>query len=135
MIVADPWLVDLAVESAHARAVAALLLRCQVRTFRRTGHVLDYGESVRGRIRRAALRGNVALTVVRCVRCDKAAKLSDWVELDRAVCENWALSLHGTRRVFSRRYGWDGAAECRGDWLALGMAGILAGSLPAGVGE
>lgn len=83
MLVIDPWLLDLGVMGGHAGHVAAVIGRCQFRTSRRLGHVMNLGgESERRRITEWAVLGKVAHEPVYCLRCGAGAALDSWVQSD-----------------------------------------------------
>lgn len=124
-IIADPWLLDLGVRGGNYRIVAARLLRCQVRTYNLTGHIMDLcSVSVRATITWYAGYGKIGFNVVRCSRCDAKAMLPAWVNADKpemreGLADQWKEANSVQRDAMAFR------APCSGDTLARGMADIL----------
>lgn len=124
-IIADPWLLDLGVRGGNYRIIAARLLRCQVRTYNHTGHIMDLGGvSVRATITWYAGYGKIGSNVVRCSRCDAKAMLNAWVNADQpemreGLNDQFAQANSIQKGAMAFR------APCAGDTLARGMADIL----------
>lgn len=124
-IIADPWLLDLGVRGGNYRIVAARLMRCQVRTYNHTGHIMDLGSlSVRATITWYAAYGKIGSNVVRCSRCDAKAMLDAWVNADKpemrqGLADQLAEANSTQKSAMAFR------ASCPGDVLARGMADIL----------
>lgn len=131
MLIADPWLLDLAVDHINSRVVASMLFRCQVRTFRRTGHIIDFGDVLtQESIFKAARRAKLAHAYVRCSRCGLQRLIRDWVRADTIdSVEPFALQLPelgGADLVLIGH-----RLPCVGDDLARGLAAIFERSMPS----
>lgn len=83
MLVIDPWLLDLGVQSPEAAHIAAFIGRAQFRASRRLHHIMNIGgEAERSRIASAARLGKMSHEPVYCMRCGAGAMLSAWVQDD-----------------------------------------------------
>lgn len=79
-LIAEEWLLSLQQRDGTANKLATDLLRAQILTARRTGHVLVYGtEYIRRRIVHSARYGQLPDLVMPCSVCGTQAKLSEWV--------------------------------------------------------
>lgn len=133
MIVADVWLLDMALRSSGHKKVATVLLRAQVRTYNRTGHYIDLsGEHMRRKILNAARWGRVAAWPANCKRCGWAAPLTLWVmAANREVVDNDRV----LRDLYSDRYPEDTAflRPCPGEQMARDMMSVLTAPAERGV--
>lgn len=97
LISGEQWLLELHDSSTVAAPVATSLLRCQILTSARRGHVLVFGyEYTRRLISRQAQRGCIAHVWIACQRCFCQARLSDWVRVswwEEAACQSAATGL------------------------------------------
>jgi hypothetical protein len=79
VIVFSLWLHDLYLRGGAAWDPARRLMRMQILTFRRTGHVPNLDtEHVRRRIAHSARYGAIARVAVECSLCHWQAMLTDW---------------------------------------------------------
>lgn len=78
-LVGDQALVWLGLQSATHAALCGTLLRAQIRTYKRTRHIISFQDeySMR-RIRNAARTGRLPAIYCRCMRCGCIALLIDW---------------------------------------------------------
>lgn len=78
-LVGDIALIDLGQQSASHAVLCGVLLRVQIRTYRRHGHIISYSdEYTMRRIRNAAKTGRLPHIYCRCLRCGCLALLLDW---------------------------------------------------------
>lgn len=133
VMVGDPWLLTLAQGSDPERKIGTRLLRLQILTGNRTGHILDLSsEYVRRKIRQASRYGSMSGVMVRCIRCGWQAKLTDWdtaIQLAPAVKERLLLAAVGSKHPED----WAYMRDCPGEEYARDILEIT--SLPAERGE
>jgi hypothetical protein len=125
MIICDEWLLDLGVESPQARMVARLCLEVQISAFRERQHVLALNDTLtRENIKRAAARGMIPHTIVRCMRCGAQAWFLDWV-----ASADLLLSALDRGAIPYKRQAQTGDLDflyrCNGDSNAEGLMAIL----------
>ena len=78
-LIADAWLADWASTQGREGTAARRLLRAQILTYNRTGHLLALNdEYVRRRVVHSARYGQTPRLWVRCLRCGWQANLNDW---------------------------------------------------------
>lgn len=129
MMVGSDWLLAEVQRGERGADPARLILRTEILTAHRTGHILNLnGEYQRRKITHAMRYGAVAAVVVPCLRCGWQAKLTDWVRhAMRATDERQAaLDL-----LYSPRHPEDTAymRPCPGEGYARDM--LLITSTPA----
>jgi hypothetical protein len=79
-LVCDIWLARAASASGSSGHAARTLLRAQVLTYNRTGHLLALNDELpRRRITRALPYGGLPRIYVRCLRCGCTAELQAWI--------------------------------------------------------
>lgn len=116
-MVGDARLLDLALESPGANLLAGILLRCQLATYRRRGHILSYSdEYVWRRLRTARSGCRLPNVYVRCMRCGCAALLLDWCIATHMDTE--PLRPPGRRRGRSEQISGEYLGQCGGHELA-----------------
>lgn len=125
MIVADEWLLDLAVQGACQRSVALLCMRTQIRAFNRHGHIIALNDEItKENIRRAGRAWKIPNTIVRCIRCGCQAWFIDWM----AMCD---LEEHAILEMIipyaqqRRDSDLDFLRYCKGDEMADGLMAIV----------
>lgn len=80
-LMADIWVATLAAQQGRPGAAARVLLRTQVLTFNRTGHMLAFNDELpRRRIQQAVARSGLPRIYVRCLRCGCTAWLQEWIK-------------------------------------------------------
>lgn len=80
LIVADDWLLDLALRDARAQHIAYTLLRTQIQTAKQRGHILHFNtEALRKRINKATYLDELNRVVMPCSSCGTAAILKMWI--------------------------------------------------------
>jgi hypothetical protein len=78
-LVGDANLAYEGLRSPGAMVLCGLLLRVQIRTYKRTGHIISYAdEYVMRKIRNHAKRATLPNCYARCMRCNCPALLIDW---------------------------------------------------------
>jgi len=123
-LIGDLRLLDLGLTGGAACKAAGILLRCQIRTAKQTGHVLDLSDRpVLEQIRRAARQGQTPNLSVRCVRCNAQQLLPRWLLACDMTAEGRALLAE---RNFAQdtpdlEYLW----SCSGDLLLQDALEIL----------
>jgi hypothetical protein len=125
VIIADAWLLDLAMEGVNQQTVAHVCLVCQVRVFFRTGHILALNdERARTDIRRAARSAHIPHTIVRCLRCGERAWFLDWWA---SVCLMTPAKAHllDAYREHVETLGYGFMKPCTGDEHAIGMSYLV----------
>jgi hypothetical protein len=80
-LIADSWIMDLAERSEEHHQLAGVLLKVQLDTFRKTGHLLDYSqEYVHRRFQTNPYVLQLRNVYVRCLRCGCVQRLVYWIE-------------------------------------------------------
>jgi len=79
-LVGDHYLALMLMPGDPASRPAARLLRAQILTYNRTGHIIGMSEELpKRRICEAAKRGTIPRIYLRCLRCGAPAWLNDWI--------------------------------------------------------
>lgn len=79
MMTVDPWLLDLGGRSQWTLPVARDLARMQATVGATLGHLPALNDKyIKEKVTKAALRGEMARVMVRCIRCHAVASLKDW---------------------------------------------------------
>ncbi len=79
-LVGDHYLALMLMPGSPASRVAATLLRAQILTYNRTGHLIGMSEELpKRRICEAAKHGTIPRIYLRCLRCGIPAWLNDWI--------------------------------------------------------
>lgn len=124
LILGEAWLLQLAEQSASTRRIAARLLRMQILTANRSGHVLYLGwEPYRDQIADATHWGKVAGLVVECADCHCQAVLHQW-ETAALLTSAGRKTLWQSQRPLYPRAVLAYLAKCPGSVVA----GLLASS-------
>jgi hypothetical protein len=123
-LLADEWLLLLGSRGPRERVIAGELLRVQVLTARRTGHLIDLAQApLRRDIEAKAKWGRWSRHACRCTRCGATEPLTSWqyalafTPQDR---ERLALAWHEHDRA-GGAYLW----RCTGNEAVHGLATIL----------
>ena len=127
MIIADERFVQLAAEGTTHRTLAEACLKCQVRTFRRTGHILALNdERSWTAIRKAARSAHIPHCIVRCIRCGTEAWFLDWYvacdlkeESRLSVLQAYSNHVPSALTLYLQ--------PCPGDEIAWGLEAIIKG--------
>ncbi len=79
-LVGDHYLALMLMPGDPASGPAAKLLRAQILTYNRTGHLIGMSEELpKRRISEAAKQGRLPRIYLRCLRCGTPAWLNDWI--------------------------------------------------------
>lgn len=79
-LIADMWLFDMGLRDKVHQGVARILMRTQIVVYKRTGHLMQFGEDrIHDAILQQARRGRISRTPVSCMRCGVRALLTDWM--------------------------------------------------------
>jgi hypothetical protein len=79
-LICDIWLARAASHHGEPGVAARMLLRTQILTHNRTGHLLAFNDELpRRRIQKALQYGGLPRIYVRCLRCGCTAELQAWI--------------------------------------------------------
>jgi hypothetical protein len=93
-MMADAWFMELGREGGPAGVIAGMLLATQVKTYRVTGHLIDFSQELpRRHIGQRARHGYLWKGYVRCLRCGTQALLGDWVGAVKLLPEDRAFTV------------------------------------------
>src|SRR6266849_9420076 len=79
-LIGDYYLTTMLIPGTLPAVPAAKLLRAQILTYNRTGHLIGMSEELpKRRICEAAKHGTIPRIYLRCLRCGIPAWLNDWI--------------------------------------------------------